>query len=197
MTTRSHHRRGVRTIAPMGPRTLGQHKKRTTAIPPNVRCPTCGVLMRRHKRCLACRVLVGYGHANDRTAWELCEGCLTQQNSGEGGAAIRVRLMPCRCPEGDAMITDFYYAVQHWRLGDVIHLRWGYDGKDVQVYLFAKNGRHYSMPKPPDDPLVEYLMSDFGMKVSAARLLARRVPKGTEEERILAVHRMYDREGKA
>jgi len=71
------------------------------------------------------------------------------------------------------------------------------DGKDVQVYLFAKNGRHYSMPKPPDDPLVEYLMSDFGMKVSAARLLARRVPKGTEEERILAVHRMYDREGKA
>jgi len=41
------------------------------------------------------------------------------------------------------------------------------------------------------------LMSDFGMKISAARLLARRVPKGTEEERILAVHRMYELEGRA
>ena len=87
MTTRSQHRRGVRTIAPMGPRTLGQHKKRTTAIPPNVRCPKCGVLMRRHKRCLACRVLVGYGH-EAATSDRLCKGCQAQQDSGEVGAAM-------------------------------------------------------------------------------------------------------------
>jgi len=87
MTMRSHHRRGVHTHS-MGPRTLGPHEHYYRAVPPNVRCPTCGVLMRKHKRCLACRVLIGSGHANDRTAWELCEGCLTQQNSGEGGAAM-------------------------------------------------------------------------------------------------------------
>ena len=87
MTTRSQHRRGVRTIAPMGPRTLGQHKKRTTAIPRNEPCPTCGVLMRRHKKCLACRVLIGRGHdaaADDR----LCEGCQAQRDHGELGAAM-------------------------------------------------------------------------------------------------------------
>jgi len=87
MTTRSQHRRGVRTIAPMGPRTLGQHKTYSKTVPPNVRCPTCGVLMRRHKKCLACRVLIGRGHdaaADDR----LCEGCVAQRNSGPIGAAL-------------------------------------------------------------------------------------------------------------
>ena len=86
MTTRSQHRRGVRTIAPMGPH-FGQHKKRTTAIPPNVRCPKCGMLMRRHKKCLACRVLIGRGH--DAAANEgLCESCVAQRNSGPIGAAL-------------------------------------------------------------------------------------------------------------
>ena len=87
MTTRSQHRRGVHTIAPMGPRILGQHKTYSKTVPPNVRCPTCGVLMRRHKKCLACRLLVGYGH-EAATSDRLCKGCQAQQDSGEVGAAL-------------------------------------------------------------------------------------------------------------
>ena len=94
-------------------------------------------------------------------------------------------------------VTDYEHRVEQWRYGEVIRQSWKCDGKEVKKAVFAKNGLHYAPPKPPDDLLVAYLMSDFGMTVSAARLLARRVPKGTEEERILAVHRMYDREGKA
>ena len=94
------------------------------------------------------------------------------------------------------MITDFHFEVQRWRTGEVIRLSWGYEGKVVRAILLAKSGARY-VPEPPDDELVGYLMSDFGMKISAARLLARRVPKGTEEERILAVHRMYELEGRA
>ena len=93
------------------------------------------------------------------------------------------------------MITDFEYYRERWgKVGWVIRQSWKYDGKPVKLVVYAKNGKRYVPPQPPDDPLVGYLMSDFGMKISAARLLARRVPKGTEEERILAVHRMYDRE---
>jgi len=95
------------------------------------------------------------------------------------------------------MITDFHSEVQSWRTGEVIRLSWGYEGKVVRAILLAKSGARYVPPQPPDDPLVGYLMSDFGMKKAAARLLARRVPKGTETERILAVHRMYEKEGKA
>ena len=91
-------------------------------------------------------------------------------------------------------ITDFSHNILYWKLGPVVHSCWVYGGKLVHSYVFAKNGKRYVPEQPPDDPLVGYLMSDFGMKISAARLLARRVPKGTEAERILAVHRMYDRE---
>ena len=56
-------------------------------IPPNVRCPTCGVLMRRHKKCLACCVLIGRGH-EAATSDRLCEGCQAQRDSGELGAAM-------------------------------------------------------------------------------------------------------------
>ena len=100
------------------------------------------------------------------------------------------------------MITDFHSEVQRWRTGEVIRLSWGYEGKVVRAILLAKNGARYVPPQPPDDPLVGYLMSDFGMKISAARLLARRTPKKapdgrelTEEERILAVHRLYEKRG--
>ena len=86
MTTRSHHARGVHTHS-MGPRTLGPHEHYYRAVPPNVRCPTCGVLMRKHKRCLACRVLIGSGH-EAATSDRLCEGCQAQRDSGEGGAAM-------------------------------------------------------------------------------------------------------------
>ena len=93
------------------------------------------------------------------------------------------------------MITDFEKREERWgKAGWVIRQSWKYDGKPVKLVVYAKNGKRYVPEKPPDDPLVGYLMSDFGMKISAARLLARRVPKGTEAERILAVHRMYDRE---
>jgi len=94
-------------------------------------------------------------------------------------------------------VTDFRSEVQHWRTGWVWRLSWLCDGKKVKAVLRAENGKRYVPPKPPDDPLVAYLMSDFGMKIAAARLLARRVPKGTEAERILAVHRLYEKEGKA
>ena len=100
-------------------------------------------------------------------------------------------------------VTDFAYRVERWRTGEVIRQSWKCDGKEVKRVVFAKNGRHYTGPPLPDDPLVAYLMSDFGMKASAARLLARRVPKKapdgrelTEAERVLAVHRLYEKEGK-
>jgi hypothetical protein len=99
-------------------------------------------------------------------------------------------------------VTEFHSEVQHWRTGEVIRLSWGYEGKVVRAVLLAKNGARYVPPPPPDDPLVAYLMSDFGMKVGAARLLARRVPKKaadgrelTPEERIRAVHRLYEKGG--
>jgi len=103
------------------------------------------------------------------------------------------------------MITDFEKREERWgKAGWVIRQSWKYGGKPVKLVVCAKNGARYVPPRPPDDELVGYLMSDFGMKVSAARLLARRVPKKapdgrelTEEERILAVHRMYEKEGKA
>jgi hypothetical protein len=101
------------------------------------------------------------------------------------------------------MITDFEKREEHWgKAGWVIRQSWKYDGKSVKLVVLAKNGARYVPPPPPDDPLVAYLMSDFGMKVGAARLLARRVPKKaadgrelTPEERIRAVHRLYEKGG--
>jgi len=93
-------------------------------------------------------------------------------------------------------VTDIHTSVLHWNVGDIVWVGWICGGKQRQAYLLAKNGKRYVPPQPPDDSLVAYLMSDFGMKTAAARLLARRVPKGTEEERIRAVHRLYEKEGK-
>ena len=71
-----------------------------------------------------------------------------------------------------------------------------------RIYIAANDLARACVAEALADPLVGYLMSDFGMKISAARLLARRVPKKapdgrelTEEERILAVHRLYEKRG--
>ena len=103
-------------------------------------------------------------------------------------------------------VTDLHYILNCWGGEDILCLTWLCDGRRVGgkwgIPLLAKNGDRYRKPQPPDDPLVGYLMSDFGMKISAARLLARRTPKKapdgrelTEEERILAVHRLYEKRG--
>ena len=43
---------------------------------------------RSQHRCLACRALIGPGHASDRSYEGLCEGCVTQRDSGPIGAAL-------------------------------------------------------------------------------------------------------------
>jgi len=95
------------------------------------------------------------------------------------------------------MITDFHFEVQRWRTGEVIRLSWGYDGKVVRAVLLAKSGARYVPEKPPDDELLEFLMEHFGMKKAAARNMARKLPKGTEEERVRAAYGLYEKEGKA
>ena len=94
------------------------------------------------------------------------------------------------------MITDFHFEVQRWRTGEVIRLSWGYDGKVVRAVLLAKSGARYVPEKPPDDELLEFLMEHFGMKKAAARIMARKLPKGTEEERVRAAYGLYEREAK-
>ena len=93
------------------------------------------------------------------------------------------------------MITDFHSEVQSWRTGEVIRLSWGYDGKVVRAVLLAKSGARYVPPPPPDDPLLEFLMEHFGMKKAAARIMARKLPKGTEEERVRAAYGLYEKRG--
>lgn len=95
------------------------------------------------------------------------------------------------------MITDFEYCRERWGAspGWVLRLSWKYDGKPVRSVLLGRNGRHYSKPKAPDDPLLPFLMDHFGMKKAAARLMARKLPKGTEEERVRAAYGLYDKEG--
>ena len=94
------------------------------------------------------------------------------------------------------MITDFEKREERWgKVGWVIRQSWKYDGKPVKLVVCAKIGARYVSEKPPDDPLLEFLMEHFGMKKAAARIMARKLPKGTEEERILAVHRLYEKRG--
>jgi hypothetical protein len=93
-------------------------------------------------------------------------------------------------------VTEFHSEVQHWRTGEVIRLSWGYDGKVVKAILLAKSGARYVPPQPPDDPLLEFLMEHFGMKRAAARIMARKLPKGTEEERVRAAYGLYEKEAR-
>ena len=91
-------------------------------------------------------------------------------------------------------ITDFSHNILYWKLGPVVHSCWVYGGKLVHSYVFAKNGKRYVPPQPPDDPLLEFLMEHFGMKKAAARIMARKLPKGTEEERVRAAYGLYEKE---
>jgi len=95
------------------------------------------------------------------------------------------------------MITDFEKREERWgKVGWVIRQSWKYDGKPVKLVVFAKNGARYVPEKPPDDPLLEFLMEHFGMKKAAARIMARKLPKGTEEERVRAAYGLYEKEAR-
>ena len=95
------------------------------------------------------------------------------------------------------MITDFEKREEHWgKAGWVIRQSWKYDGKPVKLVVLGKNGKQYVPEKPPDDELLEFLMEHFGMKKAAARIMARKLPKGTEEERVRAAYGLYEREAK-
>jgi len=87
---RNHHARGVHTIAPMGPRTLGQHKAYYTATLEHEPCPVlgCGQIMGEHVKCTACNVLIGRGHNDDRCYDGLCAACVVQRDSGPVGEAM-------------------------------------------------------------------------------------------------------------
>ena len=94
------------------------------------------------------------------------------------------------------MITDFEKREEHWgKAGWVIRESWKYDGKPVKLVVCAKNGKRYVPEQPPDDELLEFLMEHFGMKKAAARIMARKLPKGTEEERVRAAYGLYEKRG--
>ena len=72
------------------------------------------------------------------------------------------------------MITDFEKREERWgKAGWVIRQSWKYGGKPVKLVVCAKNGARYVPEKPPDDPLLEFLMEHFGMKKAAARKIGR------------------------
>lgn len=42
-------------------------------------CPICGVVIRQHKRCAACEILIGSGHEEPETNSDgLCSGCVSR-----------------------------------------------------------------------------------------------------------------------
>jgi len=73
----------------------GRQKEYFAGVGSNDPCPTCGVIMRKHEKCRACRALVGNGHAELRTYDGVCESCISRQRdvnrrgSLEVAAAIR------------------------------------------------------------------------------------------------------------
>lgn len=47
------------------------------------------------------------------------------------------------------MITNIRAWAECWRGDDVIRVRWEHNGTQKSTVLFAKNGKHYHVPRPP------------------------------------------------
>jgi hypothetical protein len=78
-------------------------KEGYTSRQPDEPCPICGVVIRGHPRCLACRILIGPGHY-ERTTWDcLCTRCLS---AGAGSAAVREQCIELVAAVIEELIVD-------------------------------------------------------------------------------------------
>ena len=68
----------------------GTRKEKYTSRGKNEPCPVCGVIIRKHEKCQACRALIGREHSELRTYDGLCESCISRQRDLSKQGALQV-----------------------------------------------------------------------------------------------------------